>query len=71
MQRQVDGMLCPAGGAEMSIGSGIAIAGMWIAMAIIILGFQKISTKSEFSPFGVLLLCVIAAIATGTAVGVH
>lgn len=55
----------------MTIGDGIAIAGMWIAMAVIILGFQRFSTKTEFSPFGVLLLCIIAAIATGTAVGVH
>ncbi len=56
----------------MTIGTGLAIAGMWLSIAAIILGYEKMSEKAGFSPFGVLVvICVAAAASASMGQAVH
>lgn len=48
----------------MTIGAGIAIDGIWLSTAAIILGYQKTTKKMEMTPFGAALIVVLAIWAT-------
>ena len=50
----------------MTLGTGIAVAGMWLSIATIILGYEKAAKGAGFSPFGILVVLVVAASVTAS-----
>lgn len=48
----------------MTTGTGIAVAGMWAALAFIAIGYQYIEKPSGLSPFGLVVVLIIGAICT-------
>lgn len=50
----------------MTLGAGIAIAGMWVAVAMAIVGLEWIDhgSKEGLSPMGIIVVVIIAAVTT-------